>query len=143
MSALFSVPPSVAVVASTSGSDFGHGDRLRLLTSLQGKVNANLLADLQLNILARQRLETFGLGADDVFTGEQSGSVILTGAVRHQGLRHTSIHIYHGYRRAGQHAATLICNGSENPTKIRLRKHRRAEEKYPKNNASSRIAFWK
>ena len=96
---------------------------------LNGQVHSNFLAHFEDNVLTLQLLEPFGLGANRIVAGSQIGSVILPGIVRGQGSRDAPLRVYDGYRGAGYDAAALVCDRSENPAGIALRKRGHAEQK--------------
>ena len=70
---------------------FGDRDGLFLLAGLKSQVDANFLADSDVNVLALEFLETLGLGANCKVAGSQVGSVIFSGVVRGQRSRDASV----------------------------------------------------
>src|SRR4029077_21240175 len=98
----------------------GYGNGLCLLAGLQAEGDPDLLAHLQHNILACQRLETFGLSTDRVAAREERRSVILPSIVSGQGARNAALRVGDRYAGISHRAAALISNGSENTAKIGL-----------------------
>ena len=122
----------MALVVSHQRDGVGDRDSLGMLTGLNGQVHSNLLAHLEHNVLALQRLEPFRLHADRVCAGNQGGSVIFAGFIRGEGSRHTSLRVQDGYRGARYDSATLVCNGSENTAEIGLREKGKRDQKHAK-----------
>ena len=109
---------------------FGHGECLRLFAGLECQVHARLLADLEDNVLALHGPETFGLNANGIFSGKEVRSVVLPGVIGGQSSRDSSVHVCNCDRGAGNHAPSLVCNGSENTAITALREKRKADQKH-------------
>jgi hypothetical protein len=99
------------LVVSTIGAAFA---------GLERKVHANLLSDLQQNVLALHCLESFGLGANRVRSRKEVGSVVFPGVACDQSAGNASLHILDGDRGAGNDAAALVRNRSRDAAKIAL-----------------------
>ena len=64
------------------GYRFVHGDGLRDLAGLHGKVDSNFSVDLQDDSRTLEGLEALGFGADFIISRQKIGSVVFTGLIR-------------------------------------------------------------
>ena len=141
MSELSSVPPRVALVVSTRGTDSVTVTVCSCSPGWTSQVDANFLADSDVNILALELLEAFGLGANCKAAGSQIGSVIFSGVVRGQSSRNASCCVHDGYRGAGYDAAALVRDRSHNAAEIALRKRGHTKQKHAQRTANNLNMF--
>ena len=99
-------------------SFFGDGNRLGLLTRLQGEVDADLHSDLNQDVLALKCLEALVLGLDGIGAGRQVGRVVLAGIVAGQSSGDASLRIRDGNRGAGNRASALIGDAPDDATHV-------------------------
>ena len=79
-------------------------------TRRENKVDTDVIAHLQLNVRALDRLESLGFDADLVHAWKEVGSEILAGVIRDQVPRDPSLEIGDGDGSANDGASRLISN---------------------------------
>ena len=104
-------------------------DRLRDLTHLQGKIEASLLIDLQLEGGHVRYLETLPLGAQGVVPGKQAGEREVTARGRHRVSVNIGVSIGDGDLDLRNHRAGTIENYSADTAGANLSQGRRGQKK--------------
>ena len=87
-------------------------NRLRNLAGGELRIDADVLAHFQLDVLALKRLETGEGDLHRIFAGIQVGREVFAGRIRDQVARHVRIHVRDGDGGAGDDSAGLVGNGA-------------------------------